>query len=44
MWNVAGRSELTFVDLASGKSSAGPKLPGEIAGGLTFSDDGTARR
>ena len=40
MWNVAGRSELAFVDLASGKSSPGPKLPGEIAGGLTFSADG----
>ncbi|MCC7178227.1 MAG: S9 family peptidase [Acidobacteria bacterium] len=40
LWNVAGRSELWFVDLASGKTSAGPKLPAEIAGGLTFSADG----
>jgi dipeptidyl aminopeptidase/acylaminoacyl peptidase len=40
LWNVAGRNELAFVDLASGKLTAGPKLPGEIAGGLTFSKDG----
>jgi Tol biopolymer transport system component len=40
MWNVAGRNELAFVDLASGKLTPGPKLPGEIAGGLTFSKDG----
>ena len=40
LWNVAGRNELAFVDLASGKQTAGPKLPGEIAGGLTFSKDG----
>jgi dipeptidyl aminopeptidase/acylaminoacyl peptidase len=40
LWNVAGRNELTFVDLASAKQTAGPKLPGEIVGGLTFSKDG----
>jgi dipeptidyl aminopeptidase/acylaminoacyl peptidase len=40
LWNVAGRNELAFVDLASGKLTAGPKLPAEIAGGLTFSKDG----
>jgi len=40
LWNVAGRNELAFVDLASGKQTAGPKLPGEIVGGLTFSKDG----
>jgi dipeptidyl aminopeptidase/acylaminoacyl peptidase len=40
LWNVGGRSELAFVDLASGRTTAGPKLPGEIAGGLTFSGDG----
>ena len=27
LWNVAGRSELSFVDLASAKMSAGQKLP-----------------
>jgi dipeptidyl aminopeptidase/acylaminoacyl peptidase len=40
LWNVAGRNELAFVDLASGQQTAGPKLPGEIAGGMTFSKDG----
>jgi dipeptidyl aminopeptidase/acylaminoacyl peptidase len=40
LWNVAGRNELAFVDLASGKLTPGRKLPGEIAGGLTFSRDG----
>src|SRR3954467_11391205 len=40
LWNVAGRNELAFVDLASGKQTAGPKLPGEIVGALTFSKDG----
>jgi dipeptidyl aminopeptidase/acylaminoacyl peptidase len=40
LWNVAGRNELAFVDLASGHVTAGPKLPGEIASGLTFSTDG----
>src|SRR5262249_37910126 len=40
LWNVAGRNELAFVDLASGTQTPGPKLPGEIAGGLTFSKDG----
>jgi dipeptidyl aminopeptidase/acylaminoacyl peptidase len=41
LWNVAGRNELAFVDLATGTLRAGAKLPGEIAGGLTFSKDGT---
>ena len=40
LWNVAGRNELAFVDLASRKLTAGPQLPGEIVGGLTFSKDG----
>ena len=40
LWNVAGRNELALVDLASGRLTAGPKLPGEIVGGLTFSKDG----
>jgi len=40
LWNVAGRNELTFVDLASNRQTAGPKLPGEIVGGLDFSNDG----
>jgi dipeptidyl aminopeptidase/acylaminoacyl peptidase len=41
LWNVKGRSELSFYDLATGKQTPGPKLPGEIAGGLTFSRDGS---
>lgn len=40
VWNVAGRSELAFVDLATGKSTPGPALPAEIAAGLVFSKDG----
>ena len=41
VWNVAGRSELAFVDLATGRSRPGPALPSEIASGLAFSPDGT---
>jgi len=41
MWNVAGRSELEFVNLETGKSKSGPGLPAEIAGGMGFSRDGT---
>jgi len=40
LWNVAGRSELTFYDTATGKTAPGPRLPAEIVGGLDFSDDG----
>ena len=40
LWNVAGRNELEFFDLESGERTLGPELPGEIAGGLTFSHDG----
>ncbi len=40
LWNVAGRSELEIRDFASSKTIARPKLPAEIAGGLTFSRDG----
>ena len=40
LWNVAGRSELSFLDLAGRKQTPGPKLPAELAGGLTFSRDG----
>ncbi len=41
IWNVAGRSELGFFDLAALKLTPGPKLPAEIAGDLTFSRDGS---
>ena len=40
-WNVKGRSEFSFYDLVHGKESRGPKLPGELAGGLAFSRDGS---
>ena len=40
LWNVAGKDELSFVDLPSGKQTKGPVLPGEIVGGLQFSRDG----
>jgi dipeptidyl aminopeptidase/acylaminoacyl peptidase len=40
IWNAGGKSELAFVDLASGRMTMGPELPGELAGGLEFSPDG----
>lgn len=39
-WDVAGRVELSFVDLAAGRGAAGPALPAELAAELTFSRDG----
>lgn len=39
-WNVAGRSELAYLDTATGKLSPGPKLPGDVIGGPVFSNDG----
>lgn len=40
VWNVAGRSEVSVVDLATGAVTRGPKLPFEILGGVEFSRDG----
>ena len=40
IWNAGGRSELAFVDLPSGRTTKGPELPAELAGGLDFSADG----
>jgi dipeptidyl aminopeptidase/acylaminoacyl peptidase len=40
-WNVAGRDELAFLDLATGRSTPGPTLPGGLLGGLNFSPDGS---
>ena len=40
LWNIAGRSELSFYDTSSGKTKPGPKLPAELAGALEFSNDG----
>jgi len=41
LWNVKGRNELSFYDLVQGKQIPGPRLPGELAGGLAFSHDGS---
>ena len=41
LWNVKGRNELSFYDLAQNWPIPGPQLPGEIAGGLAFSADGS---
>jgi dipeptidyl aminopeptidase/acylaminoacyl peptidase len=40
VWNVAGRSELSFVELPSGAITKGPELPAELVGGIRFSRDG----
>ncbi len=39
-WNVAGKTELAFVDLPSGRMTKGPELPGEISSAGKFSNDG----
>ena len=41
LWNLAGRSELSFFDLESLDEVPGPNLPAEIVSGLTFSTDGS---
>jgi dipeptidyl aminopeptidase/acylaminoacyl peptidase len=41
LWNVAGRNELAFVDLATGASRPGPALPAELAFQLTYAPDGS---
>ncbi len=41
LWNVAGRSELAFYDLRRKALAPAPALPGEIAGGLSLSKDGS---
>ncbi|MDQ6749015.1 MAG: prolyl oligopeptidase family serine peptidase, partial [Candidatus Dormibacteraeota bacterium] len=40
LWNVAGRSELAFLDLASGAMTPSPPLPAEVAVDLAFARDG----
>ncbi|MCW5982758.1 MAG: S9 family peptidase [Bryobacteraceae bacterium] len=39
-WNVAGRTQTSWLDLESLKLTAGPKLPSEIGGFGRFSKDG----
>jgi dipeptidyl aminopeptidase/acylaminoacyl peptidase len=41
VWNVKGRSELSFYDLVQNKQIPVPKLPGELVGGGAFSKDGS---
>jgi dipeptidyl aminopeptidase/acylaminoacyl peptidase len=41
VWDMKGRSELSFYDLVHNKHIPGPKLPGELAGGFAFSKDGS---
>jgi dipeptidyl aminopeptidase/acylaminoacyl peptidase len=41
VWNLAGRSELEFLDLATGKVTPGPTLPAELVAGFWFSKDGS---
>ena len=40
LWNIAGRSELELLDLATGRTISRPALPAEVAGSLEFSKDG----
>ncbi len=40
LWNVAGRSQLSFLDLDTRREEPGPALPGEIVGGMAFSRNG----
>jgi dipeptidyl aminopeptidase/acylaminoacyl peptidase len=39
-WNVAGRSELSYLDTADGRLSPGPKPPGDVINAMAFSPDG----
>jgi dipeptidyl aminopeptidase/acylaminoacyl peptidase len=39
IWNAAGRSEMSYLDLDSGRMTDGPTLPAEIAGGMVASPD-----
>jgi dipeptidyl aminopeptidase/acylaminoacyl peptidase len=41
LWNIKGMTEISFYDLAHQKHVPGPKAPGEIAGGISFSPDGS---
>jgi len=40
LWNIKGRTALSFYDLKRGKELPGPKVPGELLGGIVFSPDG----
>lgn len=40
LWNSAGKSELAFLDTATGKVRPGPKLPIDVVTDVEFSKDG----
>lgn len=40
LWNVAGKSEISFYDTATGKNRPGPELPTQLAFAPQFSKDG----
>ena len=40
LWNVAGKSELSFYDTVTGKNKQGPELPTQLAFAPQFSKDG----
>lgn len=40
LWNIAGRSELSFYETSTAKLIPGPKFPTELGGALDFSKDG----
>jgi dipeptidyl aminopeptidase/acylaminoacyl peptidase len=40
-WNAAGKSELSYFDLAKGELTPGPSLPAELAGAAEVSADGS---
>jgi dipeptidyl aminopeptidase/acylaminoacyl peptidase len=40
LWNVAGRSQLSFLDLDTLRQEPGPALPGEIVRDMAFSRNG----
>ncbi len=41
LWNIKGKNVLSLYDLAHNAQRPVPKLPGELAGGLAFSKDGS---
>ncbi len=41
LWNVKGKNEISLYDLAQNKNTPVRQLPGELAGGLAFSKDGS---
>lgn len=42
VWNVGGRNEIEWYDLATGKRSAAPPLPADVVNSLVFSPDGAS--